>query len=420
MIGRLRHLNIGAMLRTGGAAAAGQAILLATMPVAARLFDEQAFGVLGLTVALSNLLSVLCHFGYADAIIAARTDVHAKGMSSTILCLALASSTVIAGAAWLMIAFDILGYSSLPAWTVLFVAVHAPVLALSLVLQQSLVRFRNYQSLALMHVSTGAGRGGGQIALGLAMPTSLGLVLSELLGRSAVLVPLWRRHLYRLSLPRRRIVSLLVRRYGKFSLLRALSILINTVNLALPLAIVSENFTLQQVGLLSFALSMIYAPLVLVQKAVGDVFTGRYIEAMRTGRDDARTAFASMAGLLSVLGVLVFAALWLAGPQLFAIVFGETWRQSGEIGATLAPAFGLMMLVLPLSATLNVLARSDIVVYFNLIRLAGFLSVLFFLRGNDMPFMDVVAAMNYVFCISYAIYGLMIAASNGKSWKSMP
>jgi O-antigen/teichoic acid export membrane protein len=57
------------------------------------------------------------------------------------------------------------------------------------------------------------------------------------------------------------------------------------------------------------------------------------------------------------LGLLGMSPLLLAGPTLFAFVFGEPWRQTGAIVQLLVPLHLARFVVVPVSQTLNVLGH---------------------------------------------------------------
>jgi O-antigen/teichoic acid export membrane protein len=92
--------------------------------------------------------------------------------------------------------------------------------------------------------------------------------------------------------------------------------------------------------------------------------------------------------------------LLLAGPGLFALVFGDPWRISGEYARLLAPMFLVQFAIMPLSQTLNALERQDYQLVWDGARLG--LVVLTLLLANTLG----VSAS-----VSIAFYGAVMFAA---------
>jgi len=407
-----RSASFGAMLRTGGAAALSQLIVLATMPIASRLFDETAFGILGLMMGLANILVITNHFGFIDAIVATDSDDDADTLLQLIIGLCAAGAVLNVLLVLGAINFDVLGYGKLPLWVAGFVVVQSATITLALAFQQRLVRTQNYSSLAGSHLALGGGRGGGQIIFGLLLPNSFGLLSAEFFSRLvtlAYLVARTPRGLWNMTGKANNMIRL-ARLFTNFAALRASGIFLNAVNLALPAIIVSRHFSIEDVGILSFALVLIYAPIGLIQKAIGDVFTGTYRAALDQSAFQARHVLRQMTSILVGIAVVFGVLAYTLGEPLFALIFGANWTASGRTVELLSPMIALMVLVVPLSTSLNILKRADIAVMFNLARLCG-LSLLLWGAGA-FSYTQVIAAISAVGCVAYIGYGIAIYRLN--------
>jgi O-antigen/teichoic acid export membrane protein len=65
------------------------------------------------------------------------------------------------------------------------------------------------------------------------------------------------------------------------------------------------------------------------------------------------------------MGALFLAVVGLAGPPLFATVFGEAWRESGEIVRWLAPMYLLTFVRVPTRHVLYLFNRHDLHLWFD-------------------------------------------------------
>lgn len=380
------------MILTGGAAAAGQLLVLATTPIATRLFDEQAFGTLGLFIAFSNILTIGAHFGLVDAILAAKDEAEADMLLFTAF-VSIAVMTVPLGfVMYGLIAFDVFGAGDLPLWVAPATALQIAAVGLVMALQMAAIRQRSYRTLAGSHLALGAARGGGQVGFGLLGLGAFGLTASEIASRIATALVLLR---LSPSLPRmdrvalRNVGSILVA-WRRFMVFRTPATLLGVFKVSFPPLLVGAFFTVEQVGYFTLTTAVLFAPIGLLQKAIGDVFTGNYAAARQSNRREASRLLWRTAAGLGVIGLLMAAILYLTGPALFALVFGAPWRTSGEVAATLAPALWAMVLAAPLSPVLNVLRRPDLLMWFN----AAVTGVFFVLYGLiDMLALDFTAAV---------------------------
>jgi O-antigen/teichoic acid export membrane protein len=99
--------------------------------------------------------------------------------------------------------------------------------------------------------------------------------------------------------------------------------------------------------------------------------------------------------------------LVLFGPNLFALVFSESWRTAGTYARTLAPMFLLQMVASPLSQTLNVLERQDLQLGWDTARLLIVLAVLMAARTYGWSDVAAVAALGAGLASMYgALLGL--------------
>lgn len=403
-----------AVLRTGGAAAAGQLMVLATLPIAARLFDETAFGVLGLMVTMSNILAVAMHLGYVDAVIAARTDDDANDIVRLVLGIILVTFVPLAGVVYVVILNDLLGYGKMPYWTIGPIIVQAAAIAAGFTFQQRIIRNQKYGILAGSHLALGGGRATGQIAGGVLLPTAFGLVLAEMFSRCAMagfVISRCSRSLWSLW-PRRGPILRMAVDFRSYAAMRAAGAFLNMLNVSLPTLIVAQNFSLLEVGFISFTLAIIYAPIGLIQKALGDIFTGTYRGLLDTDVVQARRLFWQALGLLSALGACAGGVLHFFGEPLFSVIFGEKWATAGLTAERFAPLIAVMIVVLPLSTSLNILRRADINLIFNITRSVLLIGVMALVSPLGLSYLQTVSAIVIPAALAYMGYSVVIIVIN--------
>jgi O-antigen/teichoic acid export membrane protein len=407
-------MRFGTILRTGGAAAASQLMVLATLPIAARLFDETAFGVLGLVVAMSNILAVAMHLGYVDAVIAAHTDDDADDIVRLVIGIALVAFMPLAVLIYVVILNDMLGYGKMPYWTILPILMQSAAISVGFTFQQRVIRDQKYGILAGSHLALGAGRAGGQISGGILLPTAFGLVLAELFSRCAMagfVISRCSRSLWSLWPRRAQIIRVAVD-FRSYAAMRATGTFLNMLNVSLPTLIIAQNFSLQEVGFISFTLAIIYAPIGLIQKALGDIFTGTYRALLETNRGQARRLFWQATGLLTLIGVAAGAILHTLGEPLFSVIFGDRWTTAGATAERFAPLIAIMTIVVPLSTSLNILRRPEINLVFNIARSVLLIGVMILVVPLELSYLQTVSAIVIPAALTYLGYSLAIVRIN--------
>jgi len=123
----------------------------------------------------------------------------------------------------------------------------------------------------------------------------------------------------------------------------------------LPPVLFAAFFSPATAGFYALAHRVISIPLALIGKAVADVFFSDSPEALRNGNlgllvSNVQTKLAQI-----VLPPALF--LFVAGPVLFKIVFGENWVLAGQVARWLAPMLYAQFIVSPLSLVMIVLEQ---------------------------------------------------------------
>jgi len=328
-------------LLAGGVAA--QAVPLVLGPWLTRLYEPDEFGRYAVFAAVTANLAVVACGRYDFALPLARGDAQARDLMA--LCLRVliavtALSALLAGALlargapvywfWLPAGVAVAGAAQ---WLTLWATRSERFAALSA------SRFTQYGGGALA-----------QVAAGLAQVGAGGLVIGPIVSGAAALAwlrkpaplggwgALWRapRAAWRAA----------ARRHREFPLLNTphafAGALQDTLAVALLVAFTGEVAA----GFWGLALRYLKAPASLVGGAVSQALYPRLVCATATeARADVRRVMATLA-LVALPLVLL---LMLFGPGLFALVFGENWREAGSLARALAPYIGVHFVASPLA-----------------------------------------------------------------------
>lgn len=339
------------------------AITYLSQLVLARLYPPDAFGVSDYFVMAVTVLLSLASLRYEDAVMTPESDAEAR----RILWLAMLLTTVIAAimaVAALMprTVSSALGVPELAPWLWLL----APTLVFTKaarLLEVWLSRERRFRRMSGGQISSAGATAAFRIGAGIG-PTAGGaggLIGGFLAGQLAALA---------FMLPGRQKKSnrevshqeahapgftAIANRYRRFALFSTPAAVLNAAFARLPTILLPLFFSWTVVGYYGRAFVALAVPLGLFGSAVAQVFFVHAGEAMRTGSIARITS--QVHDRLVMLGLLPTAAVMIAGPDLFEVLFGANWRPSGDYLRYVAPWLFLAAVAAPLTRVFDVLER---------------------------------------------------------------
>jgi len=344
-----------ALLTVLTGAAIAQAIPILLSPVLTRLYDPHSMGMLAYYVAWMSILSVLATGRLEMAVMLPHRDEQAFDLVLGALGLTLVSG---------MLLFALIGSLhqsvSLPldgllldGWLYL--------LPLSLVAAgafQVLSYWQNrrggYRRLVLARTSLAAATGGSQVVAGLLGAGAGGLIVGAAVGQAVgcgllvhAIKGKWNDLGIRASIPR---AVRAVRGYGSFMAFVVPGQLANVASALVPVLLLGFAYGAPVAGFYSLAERVLFAPIAIVGSAVGDVYR-QHAAMAYAATGHCRPLFVVTLKRLALVGFAPALALMLWGPELFALVFGEPWREAGEIARLLAVTMFFQTIATPLSQT---------------------------------------------------------------------
>lgn len=353
-------------LLSGSTVVLGVAYL--AQPLLRRLYTPAEFGLLDVFVSIVGVLMACASLRYEDALMQPEDEQDAASLWWLALLLMI-GFTLLTGIVviWNEPLAAFLGDAALAPW-LLFVPPALFVVRLAKLAELWLTRALRFriittgqvsQTLTMLAIRIGAGVPPVQAGTG-------GLVAGYLAGylvAGAILIrQVWResRTVLRAAFRMDRMAAH-ARRFRRYPLFSMPATLLSAVVMRLPFFLLLYFFDESTVGLLGLAFVVLSTPLGLVGNAVAQVFFVKAAEARRAGT----------LGLLSravhqrlvALGMFPTLVLLVAGPDLFAFVFGEAWREGGVYVLYVGPWLYLAAVAAPLTRLFDVLElqRTDLV-----------------------------------------------------------
>jgi O-antigen/teichoic acid export membrane protein len=331
---------------------------VATAPILARVFTPEEFGVFGLFLAVSGILTVIAAGRYEVAIVIPKEK--AKGLET-----ALAAMSVSLGFVCFLYLVLFVLRARIKDWIGLDESklFYAPLAALVGVNYQIMlncaIRERLFVSIGIARITAACFAALAMIVLGLLELGAWGLILGAIVGQVAgLLVLLWSvlrqyRDVFG-HVSQRGAKEQLVRfrDYPKFALVSDLA---NTLALRMPIIVFSSAFGAAATGYLTM-FQRAWAASSFIGTGIGETFRQKAAQEYASHGNFIRTYRATFA-VMAALAIGLWLLLTLLGPWLFELLLGAQWREAGVYARILATLVCIQFVASPLGWTVYIVER---------------------------------------------------------------
>ncbi len=411
----------GDVLKLVSGTAFAQTLAVLVSPILTRLYAPEAFGVLALFVSIASILGMVSCLRYEMAIPLPESDGDAASLLVVCLCFVAVTTGVTAGII-IWRGHDIVHWLNAPGlysmrwWMPLYVFL----MGVSLAFSYWNTRMKQFGRISRSHIANslsahaiklGAGFAGWVTGTTLIAATLVGQMIAVLLLGSRI----WRIEgaLIR-SHGRRASVWEQIRRYRKFPLADIWGALLNNASWHIPSVLFAIYFSPAIVGLYALAFRLLQMPMLLIGTSLGQVFYQRAAQTRVRGEPMALLTEEVFRRLV-VLGLFPTLILAVAGPDLFAVVFGDRWRDAGVYTQILSVWIFWWFISSPISLIFMVLERQGLILIFHVAIFATRLLSIVIGGVNG----DVFLAL-WLFagsgCVVYGLLTLQVLKLSGISW----
>ncbi len=343
-----------ATLLVGGAAA--QLLPLLLGPLLTRLFTPEAFGVFTQFTTIAAALAVVASLRYEQALPMALDDDDGAALLALALRLLLCAVLISVPLAWLLHAR---GWLPLPVLLPLALACAGALQVLMLWAN----RARRFRALAVSRVLQYGGGAVLQLLAGWWLWQGAAIesegawaliaapVVAQALAAACLIRPAprqgWRHVLRPAAAALRRRMAAMARGFKDFAWVNSPHAFLGTAQDAVAVALIMAWAGDPAAGFWGLALRYLKAPATLVGSAVSQALYPRLAAAATPA--EAQRMVRQVILWLGALALALMAVLMWAGPWLFARVFGESWREAGELARALAPYIAAHFVAAPLA-----------------------------------------------------------------------
>ena len=349
------------------------AISLGTAPIVARLFAPGDFGIYGVIVAVGTWITSFACLGYFQAIplTSDRWEMRALLRLCGLITLVLVGLSLLVPWAGRDLLIRLLGEPAAGPF-LWFVPLFFLLNSLANITEHSLSRLERFGGLALFNfavtnltrlltIAYGVLVGAG--ALGLILGNLAGLGGALLLG-AAVLLPALRSPGPAPEQPWT--LVRVARRHSQFPRVQMWNWVLAATSQSLPVLLLGGFFGAAVAGMFVYARNIILMPKNLLSTSVAQVF---YPQGAREWEQGGSLGQSIRRSLKLLVLTTSFPAVLLAllGPVLFAVVFGERWREAGVYAQILSPWMFMEIVATPIALVLLITRRAHLALIYNLV-----------------------------------------------------
>ena len=332
-----------------------QAIPIAISPILTRLYTPEDFGVFALYMSLLVIVSSFVTGRYELAILLPKNDDDVKGIVKLVVMLLSFSCLLL----WMIVFFfnqsiaRLFDHQEIAEWLYFF-PISIFFIGLYQVYYYLLLREKRFQNLSINKVIVSATNSTTQIVCGMSTLGGFGLLCGSLLSYILSIIILMKHSIvsHFFDFQKVSIVSV-AKEYRNYPMYDVPAVLMNNLSNQLPLLALGKFFGFGIVGAYSLMTKVLMIPIGLVSSGIVDVFKQRAIEDYNT-YGNCRDIYVKTFKSLFIIGGIPFGILGFFAPELFAFVFGETWRKSGEFAQIMIPMMYLQFVISPLSYVLYI------------------------------------------------------------------
>ena len=386
-----------------------QAIPIAISPILTRIYTPEDFGLYAVYIAIITILGTIVSGRYELAIMLPKKDedainIFALGLVITICLTVLTTILVITFNDYIV---NLSNNQKMKYWLYI-----VPVSVFLMGCYNLLIyfnnRLKNFNKISNMFIFKASASAVVQLSLGCIKTGATGLIsgqiFSQLMADIHLSIIIFRNKILLSKINKPKMIEM-AKRYRDFPKYSVLAILANKLSYQLTNIIVSAIYSITTLGYYAHVQRVLGLPSSLIGTSIGRVFIHEASkEKQNTGK--AIQTFKSTMKKLILIGLPIFAFLFMIVEDLFAFVFGEPWRIAGEYAQIVIPFFFVQFVISSISSTETIMEKQNLDLLFNIAILAG--SMIVIVVSSSFGFKIFLINWAIVISLLYVIYGFVL------------
>ena len=386
-----------------------QAIPIAISPILTRIYTPEDFGLYAVYIAIITILGTIVSGRYELAIMLPKKDedainIFALGLVITICLTVLITILVITFNDYIV---NLSNNQKMKYWLYIVPASVFLMGCYNLLIYFN-NRLKNFNKISNMFIFKASASAVVQLSLGCIKTGATGLIsgqiFSQLMADIHLSIIIFRNKILLSKINKPKMIEM-AKRYRDFPKYSVLAILANKLSYQLTNIIVSAIYSITTLGYYAHVQRVLGLPSSLIGTSIGRVFIHEASkEKQNTGK--AIQTFKSTMKKMILIGLPIFAFLFMIVEDLFAFVFGEPWRIAGEYAQIVIPFFFVQFIISSISSTETIMEKQNLDLLFNIAILAG--SMIVIVVSSSFGFKIFLINWAIVISLLYVIYGFVL------------
>lgn len=382
-----------------------QLILIVSSPLISRLYSPQDIGYLAIFTSILSPLATLSTFRFELAIPIAKTKFEAQNLALLTVILALLSSLVFA---FIILLFGnsiaVFLEASELAKFLIFIPIYIFLISIYRALYYLAIRNENFKQITKTKISQsiattliqvlGNGSSIGYLIHGNGIGQIFGIytLYKDKFG-STLKTRISKSDLYEIA-----------RQNKQFATFSTPAALLNSISAQLPILLYGLIFSPVTAGLYVLTRRVLLFPLRILGNAIGESFLSKAPKL--EGQENLKILVQEINSKMSLISMPPILLLFLIGPELFELIFGEEWKESGEFAKWLTPWIYALFITSPLSNLLPLFKKQskELIIQISLL-ITRILAILFAYLYNDVIIALIInGACSFLIWITLLLY----------------
>jgi teichuronic acid exporter len=419
----LKHLksefvrNIGALI---SATFIAQILSYLAAPIITRLYSPEEFGELGIFLRIVAIGAALATLRYEQAIPIIKNDSHSFRLFKFVVRLIViisAASTVIIAVPFL------LGLNGNYFIMYALIPIGIALSSYFLLGTNWLLRFKKVKHIGLSRVLTALGSSVSKIIFGVFNLGFIGLIYGTVIGFLIGILPI--KQIVKKDNAKFQIASkakrnaLIAKQHIDFPKINLPHGILDYTKDLIVAVLFIHLFTKEEYGLYDHTYRMLRLPLALIGTALGQMFFQRCAEMINKG-EDVRPLILKSLKTLSLIAIVPFGILMLFGEDIFPLVFGHQWAESGRFSEIMSVWFALNFIISPITSLPLILKRQGsffkLAIFGSIFMIVSILVPAYVFQANIIETIWVLSIGQtlYLAVVIYAVLGYLKKFENEK------
>jgi O-antigen/teichoic acid export membrane protein len=345
--------------------------MVLVMPLLTRIYTPEAFGLFVAATTVVILLHPVLGLRYEAAIPLCHSDADAAALVQLVMVLGSAVALLMVPAVLVtgdsaLAALQLIGGQGLLWWLppiclleAIYLATNGWALRIGSLRPLAYSKITRWTTVAAVQLLLGLVTGGNPHALlagfALGQIAAIAPIIASLTSTQRALVARIQPHQ----------IATLARRYKRFPIFATWAQLFGIGAVQLPALLTAVVFGPLAAGVYGLTQRVMGIPTRFIGVSAAEVYTAELASLKKPDRARLMGLFWETVRRLFFLGAIYLGMIALGGPWLFALVFGEPWRNAGLLAQILMPMYMAIFIYQPIQYTLQYFERQDLVMILN-------------------------------------------------------